>query len=145
MKPQTLLKLSAAFLLACFWLTHISTNNTPEPGKFGVLVVTDNSDPSQIDQRQVDAVQSTINRDYLDSHCDTSVDETTGKSRPDYRILDKTARLLQEDNKWSQVVKDYPPPRYPWVYLSTGKAGTQGDVRLDYNEQGEIYRKWGGP
>lgn len=143
--PKTLLKLSFAALLAFLWFHGVvSPVIDTTPGKFGLLIVTDDNDLASIDHRQVSAMQSTINRDYLDSHCDSGTDETTGKSRPDYRIIDKTSRLLQEDNKWSRVYKANPPTRFPWVYISNGKAGTQGDVRLDVKEQGDLYKKWGG-
>lgn len=143
--PKTLLKLSFAALLVFLWFHGVVLpTNDVQPGKFGLLIVTDDENPNNIDYRQVNAMQSTINRDYLDAHCDSGTDEITGKARPDYRIVDKTSNLLQADNKWSQVIKANPPPRYPWMYISNGKVGVQGDVRLDYKEQGDLYKKWGG-
>jgi len=110
------------------------------PTGVAILILTDSINFDDVNRGQVEAIYAKACRDWADAHCDR--DAMTGQ--PEFRVLDRQSGFHEKDVKWKSVVTEYPPKRYPWMYLSNGVNGTQGDVRNSVSEQISLYKKWGG-
>ena len=55
----------------------------------------------------------------------------------------KATEWADGDEKYAAIVKEKPPERYPWLYVSDGVGGEAGDPPIDKAGLMGVLRKWG--
>lgn len=58
------------------------------------------------------------------------------------QVVDKQ-RLRELAGKFADVIKSHPPERYPWMYISNGSHGAQGDPPIDKEALLKELKEWG--
>lgn len=104
-----------------------------------VLFVWDKQKANEYDRGQLEAIQSSAVRLYLDSHAAKGADGKT----PEYRMFETTSDVSQE----SKLFKDaFARPRssLPWVWIVKGNRGYEGPVPKTPDELLALLKKYGG-
>lgn len=114
----------------------------PEPG-FRVLIRYQDTDLINYTAGQRAAIQSSKEiRDYLESHC---VAGPSANGWKEYRIYDDDVKdkMSGESTIWQNAMKR-PAKSLPWLVISDGKTGYEGELPKDFDETMKLLKKYGG-
>lgn len=103
-----------------------------------VLIVKDTATQSGLPGAMVDAWSAAAVLDWTEQHCARDADGSVS-----FKVIDKDFDLSQLDPKYAQLLRDSPPERYPWLYISSGPHGTRGDPRANVADFLAELQKWG--
>jgi hypothetical protein len=102
-----------------------------------VLIVKDTATQSGLPGAMTDSWNAKAVLDWAEQNCARDADGSVS-----FKVLDKDFDLSQIDLKYLQLLKDHPPERLPWLYISSGAHGTQGDPRPSIAEFLAELEKW---
>ena len=110
----------------------------PMPGQgFRVLIVLESRDLSTLPSSQVAALTAREVREYLNNKC------VKEGNQPAWRMWDKDTDISREDDHWKEAMKR-PRSTLPYVLISNGKDGYEGEMPKTTAELLALLKKYGG-
>lgn len=109
---------------------------------FRVLIIEETGDRYKLSPGQLEALNSTLARDYMNSRCAKGVDGKT----PEWRIWDDdfTAQDLSRESKLWQDAYARPDGPLPWIVVSNGKSGTEQELPKSEADLINLLKQYGG-
>jgi hypothetical protein len=106
---------------------------------FRAIILYESGEVSKLPVAQQNVLYAKSVRDYLNSKAVVGAD---GKTK-EWRIWDKDVDAASEAKHWQDVLKR-PRTKTPWIIISTGKSGYEGELPDTVDKTLELLKKYGG-
>ena len=103
-----------------------------------LMLVFDSKEFSGMTQKQINAINSREVREFLNNKC------VKVNGWPEWRCWPKTADLSRDSETWKLAMERWRKAgeKTPWLLISNGKAGYEGDMPEDAEKLLELVRKY---
>jgi hypothetical protein len=131
--------------IACFVLAALIPSGggglpfVPSTGEVSIAIVEETAERSLLPESQLSILNSTVLRDWAQTHCDKGA----GGS-PEFRVLDVDADVSNMPEKWREIVARAKGQSLPYLAVSTGRSGAEGDLPLTEAETMAVLRRYAG-
>jgi hypothetical protein len=138
-QQKKVLVVGVIVLLAVTWWSSRGGDITPrpkpiEPSEVSVLIVNETADDVGDD-----VIYAAEIRQWVKGHCDKDAN-----GAPEFRVLDKDADVSKMSQKFQEQFNLAKTKRLPYLAVSNGKQGADGDLPLTVEETLAVLKKWGG-
>lgn len=142
MSNRTLLVIT----LACFAVAFLLSSDgggvnpfVPATGEVSVAIVEETAERSMLPESQLSILNSTKLREWAKAKCDKGA-----SGQPEFRVLDVDADTSNMPEKWREIVGRAKGKPLPYLAVSTGRDGAEGDLPLTEGETMDVLRRYAG-
>lgn len=126
--------IAGVVLLVAFLMDRVK----PSTGPVAVLIMEETAERPLLPESQLQILNSTELREWLETRCDKDDDGMQ------FRVVDKDADTQFMSKLWQERVAEAKSKPMPYLAVSNGKGGAEGDLPLSVDEVKAVVERYSG-